>query len=115
MTSPEILIWLQERTALGILSPAPLSAIAQVIEEQVVPANHPLVTEGTQPQALYILLFGKLESNSSNQTNPALACGFLPGAVIHLQELLLDELAQCTITTVTECHLWIVPAAKFRN
>ncbi len=115
MTSPEIVIWLTERTALGILSPAPLSAIAQVIEQQVVPANHRLVTEGTPPEALYILLEGKLESDSSNQTNPALAIGFLPGAVIHLQELLLDELAQRTITTVTECHLWVVPAANFRE
>ncbi|MBR8836807.1 MAG: cyclic nucleotide-binding domain-containing protein [Stigonema ocellatum SAG 48.90 = DSM 106950] len=115
MTSPDTLIWLQERTALGILPPASLSAIAQVIEEQVVPANHRLVTEGTPPEALYILQEGQLESNSNNQTNPALAVGFLRGAVIHLQELLLDELAASTITTLTECHLWVVPAAKFRE
>jgi transcriptional regulator with AAA-type ATPase domain/NAD-dependent dihydropyrimidine dehydrogenase PreA subunit len=115
MTSQEIVIWLQERTALGILSPEPLRALAQVIEEQVFSANHPLVTEGTPPEALYILLEGKLESESSNKTNPSLAIGFLPGAVIHLQELLLDEVAQRTITTVTESRLWVVPAAKFRE
>ncbi len=115
MTSPDTLIWLQERTALGILSDAPLNAIAQVIEEQVIPANHRLVTEGTPPEALYIIQQGQLESSSTNQTNPALAVGFLPGAVIHLQELLLDELAHRTITTVTECRLWVVPAAKFRE
>ncbi|SRR5579883_842352 len=115
MTSPEILIWLQERTALGILSSAPLNAIAQVMKERVVPANQNLVIEDTPPEALYILQQGQLDTNNVSQTNPALSVGFLPGAVIHLQELVLDELAQRTIFTVTECHLWVVPAAKFRE
>ncbi|YAF95259.1 MAG: sigma 54-interacting transcriptional regulator [Nodularia sp. CChRGM 3473] len=115
MTSPEMVIWLQERTPLGILSPAVLDAIAQIIEEKVIPAQHNLVTEGITPEGLYILQQGQLESKTSNKNNPALACGFLPGAVIHLKELVLDELTPSTITTVTECHLWFVPAAKFRN
>ncbi|MBE9051890.1 sigma 54-interacting transcriptional regulator [Nostocales cyanobacterium LEGE 11386] len=115
MTSPEMVIWLQERTPLGILSPAVLDAIAQIIEEKVIPAQHNLVTEGATPEALYILQQGQLESKTSNKNNPALACGFLPGAVIHLKELVLDELTPSTITTVTECHLWFIPAAKFRN
>ncbi|MEA5507650.1 sigma 54-interacting transcriptional regulator [Halotia wernerae UHCC 0503] len=114
MTSPEMVIWLQERTALGILSPEVLNAIAQVIEEQVVPADKNLDSEGTSPEALYILHTGQLESDTTNKNNPALACGFLPGAVIHLKELLLDELAACTITTVTECHLWVVSNTQFR-
>ena len=50
MTSPELVIWLQERTALAILSPEILNAIALVLEEQIVPANHRLVLEGTPPQ-----------------------------------------------------------------
>ncbi|MBW4688042.1 MAG: cyclic nucleotide-binding domain-containing protein [Komarekiella atlantica HA4396-MV6] len=114
MTSPETVIWLQERSTLGILSPTVLNAIAEVIEEQVVPAQSNLVSEGTSPEALYILVEGQLESSSTNQTNPALACGFLPGAVIHLKELLLDESTPFTITALTECHLWVVPADKFR-
>ncbi|MBW4564457.1 MAG: sigma 54-interacting transcriptional regulator [Mojavia pulchra JT2-VF2] len=115
MTSPDTVIWLQERTALGILSPAVLEAIAQVIEPQVVPEGSTLVSEGTQPEALYIIQDGHLESETSNQTNSALARGFLPGAVIHLKELLLDELTPFTITTLNECHLWVVPADKFRG
>lgn len=111
----ELLIWLQERTALAILSPEILNAIALVLEEQIVPANHRLVLEGTPPQALYILKQGQMESESTSQINPALACGFLPGAVIHLQELLLDQQARQTITTLTECHLCVVPAAQFRQ
>jgi transcriptional regulator with AAA-type ATPase domain/NAD-dependent dihydropyrimidine dehydrogenase PreA subunit len=114
MTSPETVIWLQERSTLGILSSAVLNAIAEVIEEQVVPAQTNLVSEGNFPEALYILIQGQLESSSTNQTNSALACGFLPGAVINLKELVLDEVTPFTITAVTECHLWIVPTTKFR-
>ncbi|RCJ39157.1 AAA family ATPase [Nostoc minutum NIES-26] len=115
MTSPDKVKWLQERTTLGILSPEVLDAIAQAIEEQVVPPQKTLVSEGTSPKALYILVEGQLESDNTNQSNPAFARGFLPGSVIHLQELLLDELAEFTITAVTECHLWFIPAAKFRD
>jgi transcriptional regulator with AAA-type ATPase domain/NAD-dependent dihydropyrimidine dehydrogenase PreA subunit len=113
MTSPELMIWLQERTALAVLSPEALEAIAQVIEEQVIPANQHLVVEDTLPQALYILAQGHLESDQTSQTNPVWASSLLPGAVINLQELLLDQPAQRTITTLTECHLWVVPAAQF--
>ncbi|PLZ47195.1 sigma 54-interacting transcriptional regulator, partial [Fischerella thermalis] len=115
MTSPETVIWLRERTALGILSPESLSAIAQALEEKVFPANHKIATEATAPEALYILLEGKLESESSNKNNPSLTVGFLPGSIIHLQEILLDELAQRTINTVTECHFWVVPAIVFKE
>ncbi|WP_138503648.1 cyclic nucleotide-binding domain-containing protein [Nostoc sp. PA-18-2419] len=115
MTSPETVTWLQERTTLGILSPEVLDAIAQVIEEQVIPPQVNLVNEGTPPEALYILKDGQLECDSTDHKNSALVRGFLPGEVIHLQELLLDELATFTIVTVTECHLWVIPAEKFRE
>ena len=38
MTSPDSLVWLQERTALGILSPTVLEAISAVIKEQIIQA-----------------------------------------------------------------------------
>ncbi|MBW4646131.1 MAG: cyclic nucleotide-binding domain-containing protein [Goleter apudmare HA4340-LM2] len=114
MASPDQVIWLQERTTLGILSPGVLDAIAQVLEARVIPKDTSLVKEGTPPEALYIVLDGQIESNTTNQSKPALACGFLPGAVINLQELLLDELTPVTITTLTECHIWAVSAAQFR-
>ncbi|MDZ7956576.1 MAG: cyclic nucleotide-binding domain-containing protein [Aulosira sp. DedQUE10] len=113
MTSPDTVIWLQERTALEILSPPVLEAIAQVMELQVVPANTTIVSEGAPPQALYIVQNGQLESETS-QTNSVLQRGFLSGEVIHLKELLLDELAPFAITTLSECHLWVIPADKFR-
>ncbi len=114
MTSPETVIWLQERTPLGILSPGVLEAIAQVIEVQVVPEGSTLVSEGTHPEALYIVQDGRLESETS-KTNSALPRGFLPGEVINLKELLLDQLTPFTITTLNECHLSVIPADKFRG
>ncbi|MEA5583664.1 cyclic nucleotide-binding domain-containing protein [Nodularia harveyana UHCC-0300] len=115
MTSPETVIWLQERTPLGILSPPVLDAIAQVISVKVFPPKSNLITEGTSPETLYILQQGQLESNTTNKDNSALACGFLPGAIILLKELLLDQLTPSTITTVTECHLWVISAAQFQS
>lgn len=115
MTSPDLMIWLQERTALGILSPEVLGAVAQVIEEQVVLPNHRLVVEDTPPEALYILKQGRLESYHTDQTGPAQPSSLLPGAVIHLQELLLDQPAQHSVTTLTECHLWVMSAAQFQQ
>ncbi len=115
MNTNEKLIWLQERTALGMLETAPLETIAQIIEEKVIPENECLFEEETTPEALYILLSGKLESSSKDKNNPTLNCGLLPGSAINLQELTLDELTKCSITTLSECRFWIVPAAKFKE
>ncbi|MBD2345294.1 cyclic nucleotide-binding domain-containing protein [Anabaena subtropica] len=115
MTSPDTVIWLQERTTLGILSPAALDAIAQVLEAQVIPPGNTLVPEATHPEALYIVQDGQLESETTNQNSSALAQGFLPGAVINLQELLLDELTRFKVITLTESHVWAIPAAKFQD
>lgn len=114
ITSPETVIWLQECTPLGILSPVVLDAIAQIISEKFLPAGTTLVDEGTSPEALYILKQGQLESKTINKNNSALTCGYLTGAIIQLQELLLDQLSASTITTVTECQLWVISAAEFR-
>ena len=115
IASPDLLVWLQERTALGSLSPTVLAAIAQVIEEQILPANSRLVEEDSVPTTLYILISGQVESECSNPNKTVAAYGLLPGSVINLQELLLDRPAQCAIATLTECHLWAIPAAKFQQ
>ncbi len=108
-------IWLQERTALSILPLEVLTAVAQVMTEQVVPENRRLVLEDTSPQFLYILQQGQLESYRTSQTGPAWASSLLPGSVIHLQELLLDQPAQCTVITLSECHLWQVTRVDFQQ
>ncbi|AUT01608.1 AAA family ATPase [Nostoc sp. CENA543] len=115
LKSPETVIWLQERTTLGILSSAVLNAIAPLMQIQVIPQGNSLILEDTPPNALYILVDGQLESEITHKNNPVFPCGFLPGAVINLKELLLDEFTPYTIKAVTESHLWVVPAAEFRN
>ncbi|MDB9447241.1 sigma 54-interacting transcriptional regulator [Anabaena sp. CS-542/02] len=114
MTSPEIVIWLQERTTLGILTPGVLDAIAQAVEEKVLPAGNTLVSEGTYPQALYILQQGQLQAQTGNQNYSDISLT-QNSAIILLRELLLNELTPNTITTVTECHLWVISAIKFRS
>lgn len=114
VTSPEIVIWLQERTPLGILTPGVLDAIAQAVEEKVLPAGNTLVSEGTYPQALYILQHGQLQVQTGNQNYSDISLT-QNGAIILLRELLLNELTPNTITTVTECHLWVISAIKFRS
>ena len=115
MKYPESVIWLKERTALGILKEDSLNAIAQAIEPQACQADEILVSEGETPQALYILLEGRLETNSSDSSNCGKLRSLLPGSIINLQELLLDEVVSCTIKTLSKCKFWVVGAAKFRQ
>ena len=67
MTFPDLVTWLKERTAFGILSEDVLNAIAQVMEERVVPGNTRLVIEDTPVEYLYILQQGRIESDRANQ------------------------------------------------
>ncbi|MDJ0696427.1 cyclic nucleotide-binding domain-containing protein [Mastigocoleus sp. MO_188.B34] len=115
MNFPDSVIWLKERTALGILKEDSLSAIAQAMESQAYQANEVVVSEGEVPQGLYILLEGRLETNCSESNNPGKLRGLLPGSAINLQELLLNEVTSCAVKTLSECQFWVVPAAKFRQ
>ncbi|HEY9694397.1 MAG TPA: sigma 54-interacting transcriptional regulator [Oculatellaceae cyanobacterium] len=115
MTTPNVMLWLQERTALGVLPEKVLEAIAHSLSNQVVAANQRLVVENTPPAGLYILLSGKLEGDRTNQTGSAWVISFLPGATINLQELLLGQTSQRTIVTLSECRFWFIPAAKVQE
>lgn len=115
MEIAERVVWLQERTALSIWPPEVLTAVAEVMQERVIPANRRLVLEETPPQCLYILRQGQLESYRTHPTGPAWASSLLPGAVIHLQELLLDQPAQRTVITLSQCRLWEVARTDFQQ
>ncbi|HEY9674099.1 MAG TPA: sigma 54-interacting transcriptional regulator [Waterburya sp.] len=115
MTFPDLVTWLKERTAFGILSEEVLYAIACVMEKQVVGANTRLVLEDTPVEYLYILETGQLESDRTNSTSSLWAVSWLPGAIIHLPELLFDQPAQRTARTISECHLWVISAERFRE
>ncbi len=115
MTSADWVLWLQEKTALGILSEPILNAIAIALEEQVIPANYRLVAEDAPPAGLYILRAGRLEGDRASQLGSAWGMSLLPGSTVHLQELLFGQLALRTITSKSECQLWFLPAEKFQQ
>ncbi len=115
MTAIDKVIWLQERTAFSVLPLEVLEAIAKILQEKIVPPQTRLVQEDTTPEGLYILKQGRLEGDRLNQINSVWAISLLPGAIIHLQELLFGQLAQRTIGSLNECSLWFIPAEEFRQ
>lgn len=116
MTDPDRVAWLQAQTVLGNLSAPVLAAIAEAIEVQEIPAHQRLVLEDTPPAALYILKQGRLESDRTSLTGPTQSArSLLPGSVLHLQELLVDQPTQQTVTAVADSQLWVVSAGKFQQ
>lgn len=113
MDQIERIAWLRSQTTLGSLSDETLQAIAAAIQVETLQANRRLVLEDTAPTALYILKVGQLESYRTQKTSLAPAIGLLPGAVIHLKELLLDQPVEQTVITLTDAELWSIPREQF--
>lgn len=113
MELTERVAWLRNNPSLESLSEAALTAIAIAIQIEAVPENRRLVLEETPPNALYILKSGRLESYRTSKTGLADALSLLPGSVLYLKELLLDQLAERTVITVGDSELWTIPAAEF--
>ncbi|MFP4413659.1 sigma 54-interacting transcriptional regulator [Coleofasciculus sp.] len=115
MTYLDLVTWLRERTAFSILSDEILQAIAPRMEALAVNAQERLVIEDTPVDYLYILQQGRIEGYRTNQLGSIWGVSWLPGAVIHLQELLLNQSAQRTILTRSDSQLWRIPAEQFRD
>ncbi|MGL5879619.1 MAG: sigma 54-interacting transcriptional regulator [Xenococcaceae cyanobacterium] len=107
----DLATWLQERTALSILSREILEAIALSLQEITIPADRVLLQEDTTPQGIYILRCGQIESESKSLQ----AVGMLPGTVLNLQAILLDRSVQYTITTLSECQFWFVSRDRIKT
>ena len=113
MNNADRVQWLQAQTQLGSLSEEVLGAIAAHIQEQSMSENRRLMLEDTAPDALYILKSGRLEAYHTSADSIADAQSLLPGSVLHLKELLLDQPAGQTIVTLSDCDLWVVPRENF--
>lgn len=105
--------WLKANTILGSLSDQTLGAIAVAIKEEIVQENRRLMLEDTIPSALYILVSGHIESYRTSKTSVARATGLIPGAVMYLKELLLDQPADETTITLSDCTVWTIPRGEF--
>ncbi|QUY44593.1 sigma 54-interacting transcriptional regulator [Acaryochloris marina] len=109
MTSSEdIKAWLQEHTDLDIFPEKILDRLARTVEVQTLEANRRLILEDTLPDAVYILRQGRLESYHTSLVDTAQVCSLLPGAVLHLFDILLDQPTLQTINTLTDCQLWVI-------
>jgi len=106
-------VWLRENTSLVSLSEGALEAIATAIQEEAIQENRRLVLEDTSPEALYILKTGRLESYHTSKTGLANAVSLLPGTVLHLKELALDQPVEQTVITLNDCVVWMIPKAAF--
>jgi transcriptional regulator with AAA-type ATPase domain/NAD-dependent dihydropyrimidine dehydrogenase PreA subunit len=114
MDHSEQVRWLQTNTPLGTLSEEVLQAIVVQIREETVGENRRLVLEDSQPDALYILRSGRLEVYRTSPDSIAKgASSLLPGSVLHLRELLLDQPAEQTVITLGECVFWTVSREAF--
>ncbi|MBW4490056.1 MAG: sigma 54-interacting transcriptional regulator [Trichocoleus desertorum ATA4-8-CV12] len=113
MDRAERIQWLKEHTQLASLSDETLEAIAAAIVEEPFQENRRLVLEETPPEALYILKAGHLESYHTSLNGPAKAVGLLPGSIIHLKELLLDQAAEQTVITLGDGLLWQIAKEPF--
>jgi transcriptional regulator with AAA-type ATPase domain/NAD-dependent dihydropyrimidine dehydrogenase PreA subunit len=105
--------WLKQQTPLGVLSDEVLGAIAQRIEIRQIKENYRLVLEDTLPDGLYILRSGRLESYRTSPDSLARTISRLPGSVLYLKELLLEQPAEQTTITLSDSELWVIPQADF--
>ncbi|MGF1499213.1 MAG: sigma 54-interacting transcriptional regulator [Elainellaceae cyanobacterium] len=98
--------WLKANSSLEALPDEVLMAIATQVQEETVQENRRLVLEDTLPSAVYILKSGRLESYRTSSYSFARATSLLPGSVLYLREVLLDQPAEQTVITLTDCELW---------
>ncbi len=107
--------WLQTHTIFRDLSETLVSAIAACLTEIPFAANRRLILEDTSPDALYILYSGQLESYRTRRTSAAKVNVLEPGAILHLQELLLNTDTAQTLVSVSDCVLWRLDKTRFQQ
>ncbi|MGB7086540.1 MAG: cyclic nucleotide-binding domain-containing protein [Phormidesmis sp.] len=115
MDTAERLQWLQTHTLFRDLPESLQGAIAPCLKEIQFAANRRLILEDTAPEALSILKSGQLESYRTRRSTTAQVTTLQPGAVLHLQALLLDKDATQTVISLTDCVLWQLDKTRFQQ
>ncbi len=110
MNFPDLITFLQERTAFKVLSREVLEEIASSLQEIIVPSNQIIVEENQAADKLLILQSGRLSSESKTKQQDL---SLLPGSALNLYALLLNEPTQYTVKTLSETHLWFIEREKF--
>jgi transcriptional regulator with AAA-type ATPase domain/NAD-dependent dihydropyrimidine dehydrogenase PreA subunit len=111
MNQIDLVTWLQEKTALNILERKVLEVFVPLLEKKIIAAEETIVSENDPVDGLYILKSGQIESKSQKTRY----LGWLPGTVINLQALLLKQLVQNTVVTLSECEFYFIEPDIFRQ
>ncbi|MEM8809508.1 MAG: cyclic nucleotide-binding domain-containing protein, partial [Cyanobacteria bacterium P01_G01_bin.38] len=115
METVERVRWLQANTIFGELPEALVGAIAACLTDETLQTNQRLILEDTEPDALYILKTGRLESYRTQRTTLAQVLSLLPGTVLHLRELLLAQPTEQTIVALSDCVLWRLSGKRLKE
>ncbi|MGI0482603.1 sigma 54-interacting transcriptional regulator [Geminocystis sp. CENA526] len=106
----ELFTWLKENTALGILPDEVLGSIEPLLKKVSLSAKQIIVDRDQEIAQLYILEEGKVQTVGINEN-----FSLLSGAVINLQELLLQQKAKYSLQTLTNTTLWSISAVEFNR
>ena len=107
--------WLQENTVLEGLPEKLVGAIAECLSEKTLSKDQELIQEDTEPETLYILKSGRMESSQTQKKATAQVAGLLPGSILNLRELLLEKPAERTIVALTDCQLWQLSGQRLKE
>ena len=111
MTLSDRVTFLLEQTPLSVLQPQSLRSLARHIQVTAIDADQRLVEAGQAPDGLYVLVKGKLETDETT----ARGVSFLPGTVINLESLLLDQPVEQTVKTLCDSTLWFISREQFQQ
>jgi transcriptional regulator with AAA-type ATPase domain/NAD-dependent dihydropyrimidine dehydrogenase PreA subunit len=111
MTLADRVTFLQERTPLAVLQTDSVRSLARHIQVSTVSSGEVVVAAGNEPDGLYILLQGKLETEAT----AAGGVSFLPGTVLNLEALLLEQPVQHTVKALCGSTLWVVAKDQFQR
>ncbi len=112
---PARVAWLRQATCLRVLPEEVLTAIATDLTPLSLQANRRLILEDTHPEALYILRTGHLERYRTQRASMAQTIELLPGVVLHLREILLEQPTDYTVITLEDCELWQLSADRLKQ
>lgn len=87
-----------------------ISEIAGLLHPKLVPPRYSIVLRGEEADAMYFLLSGEAEVDS-----PAGVFRLGPGDYFGEIALLKKSRRTATVTTVTDCHLLVLPAQTFER
>lgn len=108
--SSQLLTWLKESTAIGILPDEILKAIISLLEKVSFQENEIIISANQSIEKVYIVEKGQLQTQGNNENY-----SLLSGSVINLKELLLQQPAKNTIKSLTETKLWYLSAVNVQN